>query len=441
MFPSLTQMVNPKRQAMRGAGRVALLLALGVPTVEAQVPGDSLRLGDLLGRVEAQDPRARQRALQADLSWLRLGDVCAQWRPQVTFGAEAVAQSEVPEINVPVPGVEIPSPPHLRLQATADAQQLLYDGGRTRAQTALEMARRAEAEAGVGVALFPLRLAVVEAFYTARLADAQAALLRLHAADLDARRTLARSRAADGAALRADGAALDAEWLRAGQRIAEAEAGRRAALAVLADLTGQPLPPNTPLARADDALFNVDTTLAARPELALFEARRARAGKEADVAAHATRPQISAIGQLGLGRPGLAMFEDRMHPYGFVGLRARWNPLDWGTVQRAREAARLQQDLVETEREAFERAIRRDVEDERATLERLEQALADDSAIVAARTEVARVARRQFEEGTLLAADYAQRLNALYDALATRALHETQRSHARARLLVTLGQL
>ena len=137
---------------------LALALSLTAPAA-AQVPSgpapDSLRLGPLLDAAVAQDPRARQTALHAALTDLRLRDVRVQRRPQLALGAEATYQSEVPAFALPIPGAEGPTAPRLRAQATLDAEQLLYDGGRLTAQAAAERARLAEAQAGVAAALYP----------------------------------------------------------------------------------------------------------------------------------------------------------------------------------------------------------------------------------------------------------------------------------------------
>jgi len=428
--------------------RVFLLLtalfALLPAVAAAQAPADSIGLRGLLDAAVAQDPRARQAALQAALTDLRLHDLGTGRRPQLVLGGEATYQSEVPAFELPIPGVEGPRPPHLRAQATLDAEQLVWDGGRIAAQEAAERARLVEAQAGVTAALYPLRLAVAEAFFGARLSAEREALVDLQLRDLEARRDLVATQAREGAALTADVAAVEAEQLRLGQQRDEATADRLTALAVLADLTGAAIPPGAALAvptfpPLPDAAPTDTTAPGGRPEFRLYGARRDRVAAEAEALARQGRPRVSVFGQAGVGRPGLAQFDPTIHPYGLVGVRARWPLLDWGAAGRARAAARLQQQVVDAEETAFARGLRRDVEDERRAVDRLTRALATDDAIIDRRAEVERVARRQLEEGVLLTADYTRRLDELYTARATRALHRAQLDQARARYLLTLG--
>ena len=126
--------------------------------------------------------------------------------------------------------------------------------------------------------------------------------------------------------------------------------------------------------------------------------------------------------------------------YGLVGVRVRWAPLDWGRARREADAARLQADIAQTEADAFARQLRRETEDDLATLARLEDVATGDARVVALREEALRVARRQLEEGVLPAPDYTDALTDLTEARLVRHRHRIERAQAQARLLSTLGR-
>lgn len=426
-----------------------LLFALSAAAV-AQPTGtaDTLGLGALRAAAAQQDPRAVQPDLLARATRLRLAALRAQRLPQLALIGQATVQNAVPEIPIDLPGQAVPSAPHEQARAQAEVEWTLLDGGRIARQADAERARYAEDVAGVAVSLYRLREATTEAFFGALLFDAQARVLALSAEDLDARLRVVRRQAEGGAALMADVAALEAERLRIGQTIAEAEAGRRATLDVLADLTGQPLDSATlavpdldaEAARALAALAEEDVA-SGRPERVRFNRAAARAEAEARAVEATTQPTLGLFGQAGVGRPSpFDLFADDVAAFGIAGVRVRWPAFDGGRARRTAEALRVQAEIAETEAAAFDRQLVRDVAVERADLARLDAALDADRQIVALREEVLRIARRQLDEGVLLPDRYTDRLTDLAEARLTLERHRIERAQAQARLLSALGR-
>jgi outer membrane protein TolC len=425
-------------------GRSRLLVLLGLAALGAHAQdADSLRLGALQAAAERQDPRAVQPALLERASRLRLENLRAQRLPQLALTGQASYQSAAFTLPIEIPGVAMPEPPLERFQVQAEAEGLLYDGGRLARRADLERAALAEQQAGVAVSRYALRQAVTEAFFGALLFEAQAATLALQEADLAARLALVEMRVREGAALPADAAALEAEAIRVAQAHAEAESARTAALDVLARLVADPVA-GRPLALPDLDVA-VRRALAAdstggRPELVRFRGTQARLEAEARLAEAQARPHVSLFGQAGVGRPSpFEPISDEAEAYGLVGLRLRWTPFDWGQAARTAEAARIQAESTAAEAAAFEDQLDREVRDDLADLARLERALEQDARAVALREEVLRAARRQLEEGVLLPADYADRLTDLTEARLARERHRIERARAQARLLTILG--
>jgi outer membrane protein TolC len=359
---------------------------------------------------------------------------------------------------IDVPGQDVALPPHEQFLAQVEADWTLYDGGRTRRQEAAERARLDEEVAGVTITLYALREATTEAFFGALLATARERTLALVTEDLAARLRVLQRQAAEGAALATDAAVLEAELLRLHQQSGEAAAIRRAALDVLAELTG--VPEDTTAVLALPAL-DAETTRAialldagtpgpagdaeasgrGRPELARLARAAERAEAEALARETQLRPTVSLFGQAGVGRPSpLDFFTDDIAEYGLLGVRLRWPLFDGGRVRHDADALRIQARLAQTEADAFTRRIARDVEDERADLARLDAALTTDQRIVALREEILRVARSQLDEGVMLPDTYTDRLTDLAEARLALERHRIERAQAQARLLSTLGR-
>ena len=433
-----------------------MTFALSLLLTVQPVPADTVDLASLRAAAEARDPRAVQPEIYERAARLRIEALGTERLPQLALTGQASVQSDVPQIPVSLPDGSSPSPPNEQARAQVEADWAVLDGGRVDLRQDLERARLAEQTTGVAVALYPLREATTEAYFGALLAGSQAATLRLAEEDVAVRLALLRSRVAEGAALAADADRVEAEWLRLGQRVAEAEAQRRAALAVLSDLTGLAFGPDVALRLPElDALVAEGAdrgavldeedladalALGGRPEFARFEATQRRAEAEARLAGAATRPTVSVFGQAGVGRPSPFDFlADEVQEYALVGVRVRWAPVDWGRSRREAEAARLQAVAARTEADALARRLRRDVADDLADITRLDDALPVDDRVVALREEALRVAGRQLDEGVLLPDAYTDRLTDLAEARLVRARHRVERVRAQGRLLSTLG--
>ncbi|HEX6912592.1 MAG TPA: TolC family protein, partial [Longimicrobium sp.] len=200
---------------------------------------DTLRLGALQDAAVERDPRARQAQMQARATRLRLRSLDAERLPQLGVRAEATRQSEVASLPIEMPGVEVPEPPRSRFEAALEAQVTLWDGGVLAGRREVERARLQGAQAQLAAQLHPLRMEVAEAFFAAFLLQERMAEVGTLLDDLEARLAMVRAQLRAGAALPGDTAALRAELLGAVQQRDELAADRRAALRVLAQLTGR----------------------------------------------------------------------------------------------------------------------------------------------------------------------------------------------------------
>lgn len=420
------------------------------------IQADTLRLHQARAAAARQDPRAVLPELLAQASTLRLAALRAQRLPQLSFRGEATVQNEVPQIPINLPGQTAPGPPHEQFRTQVETLWLLYDGGQTTRRAAAERARLAEDLAGVEVTLYALREATTAVYFNVLHADSRVQSFELAEENLSARLRIVREQAEAGTTLAANAAALEAELIRLRQQVAEAEAGHSAALSILAQLTGLPITSAAQVTVPDlssevaRALIALDATaggpfiegrLIERPEVRHFERRADRAEAEARARESQMRPALSLFGQAGVGRPTpFNFFSDDVAEYGLAGIRLHWSVLDWGRARREADALRLQARRAEIEAEAFARQVVRGIEEERATLSRLDTAIVEDRRAVLLREEVLRVAARQFDEGVLLPDIYTDRLTDLAQARLALERHRIERAQAQARLLSALGR-
>jgi outer membrane protein TolC len=422
---------------------VVLIAALASPATARPQPIDSLRLSDVRASAVANDPRTAQLELLAAQSALRLKNIDADFLPSFTVDGLAQYQSDVAKIDVNLPGVRLPSPTNDTYDARLGAQQRIYDptiGPRR----AAERAQLAESQARVRTAVYSLNESANTAFFIALRAQMQIAELETTLTDLAAQLDVAESRVKAGTALQGEANALRAELIRRRQSVAEQNAARKAAIAVLSDITGKPIDTAIALVTPDlgEQSSTVRQTISAirsRPEYEQFARARDALDAAASAQAAQDKPRISAFGRVGYGRPGLNPLNDRFDSYWLSGIQFQWTPFNWGTTSRDRQVAELQRQIVTTEERSFARQIQRAVENDLASIDRLTGSLTEDGQIISLRESILTETKSRYREHVITSADYVDKETDLLYARLIRAIHRAELSQARAHLLTTLG--
>jgi len=427
-----------------------LLLALASPAgAMAQTPtpaSDSLSLGRLYRMAAARDARSGQAALNDAGLQLRLRNLSAGWLPKFSLTGQARYQSDVPSFQptgaAAAPAGTFPTVPKDSYEAAFGVRQTLYDAGQTAARREVERARTAERQAELTSTLYALRREVDGAYFGALALAARIDETELLIEDLASRLAEARSRAAAGVSLSGEPAAIEAEVLRAGQRVDELRARRRAALTVLASLTG--LPPGDPDLPLPDleplvAAVRAEPPGRSHPAFAAFDAIAARLARESALTGRQRLPTLAAFGEAGYARPGLNIFGDAWDTYWLGGVRFEWAPWNWGSIGREQALLALSREAVELESEALAAALDRSSTDDAENIDRLLVALDSDQRIIALRETVERQTARRLAEGVVTAAAYVDVRNDLLEARLAHRLHRIELAEARARYLTTVG--
>jgi len=420
------------------AGALAALLPA---RVAAQ---DTLRLAELRDAAAHFDPRSAQVDLRKRASGLELRNLSSGYLPQLSVTGQATYQSDVPTAPFTGPGGAGIQVPKDQYQADLQVSQLLWDGGRIAARRGLERARLAESEASVRTDLYATRQDIDGVFFRALLLQQRVGEVDRLIADLGRRLEEVRSQVRNGAALPGDTAAMQAEILQSGQKRDELAADRRAALGILARLTGREVGPDDVLALPDlaDRVREVRGSAVAlrrRPEFELLARERDALDAQEHLTGAERLPRLVAFGMAGYGKPGLNLLGDRFDTYWRAGVKFEWAPWHWGSVSREQDVLDLRRRIVATEEEALSRRLDRAVQEPLETIGRLQAAIDSDHRIIELRSQIERQAAHQLEEQVITPARYIDIRDDLYDARDAWQTHRVQLAEARARYLTTLG--
>ena len=423
------------------------LLGAAAPAFpQAAPPGsrEPLQLGALQRAARDADARSREVGLLSQQAEIRLRSIDVERLPSVSVLGQSQYASDAATAPFTTPtGQPAFAAPKFTYDASLRVDQRLYDAA---IQPRLDLARAdlAESQARVRTALFALRQEVNDTFFTAALLQEQLGTLTATLDDLEGRLSEMTRRVREGAALAGDAAAIEATLLQQRQQADGLRSRRRAALARLVVLTGRAIEPDAAaeLPELADRLAQARETLLrarARPEYEQFDRARDRASRQQAVAQAADRPQLSAFGRGGFGRPGLNFASDRPEAYVLAGVQLQWKAWTWGAADREREMLALQQTIVTAEEEAFTSTLRRATEADLAAIDHLEASLPADDRIVSLREGIDRTARVRLGEGVITASEYLDRHTEWLAAQFERSRHRVELAQARARVLTTLG--
>ena len=420
---------------------VAQLAALPAALSQATEHRDTLRLAELQAAAARVDPRERQISLQRQATALRLRTIGADRMPALSGEGYGQYQSVVVALPFQLPNVPFSGLPHDTYDAHLLAQQRLFDpalGPRADA----ERASLALNEARLRTNIYALHDDVNEAFFSAALAEARGNEIATVISDLDAQLRIAQVRVREGTALPSEPATIQADLMQRQQDRDDLATTRNASLAVLSLLTGRRIASTDTILLPDLAAAVAAARGAiprSRPEYAQFARSREQLGAQERVIAAQTKPQLSAYGRLGYGKPGLNFLATDFNSYWIAGVRVQWTPWTWGSNARDREVLEVQQQIVESDEQTFTVSMQRAVERQLAEIDRLTAALRTDESIIALRERIERETQHRYTEAVVTAAEYVDRRNDVLAARLTRVSHEVELAQARARYLSTVG--
>lgn len=400
----------------RGLLVVALCL-LGIGLCAGQA---SLSLAECYALARANYPLIKRMDLIGRSESYSLDNAAKAWLPQVSMSAQASYQSDVTKlpfdqekISALIPGFEIPVLDKDQYRAVAEVNQMIWDGGGTRATKAVVRAEAEVSKSQLENDLYLLNDRVNQLYFGCLLQDELLEQNRLLLADLEVNLARVEAMERNGVANRSDWESLRVAQLEARQQRVGIEASRVAFRRMLAELIGlsaDSLRLETP---ADPGLLSMTV---ARPELRYFEALENLSQTRERQLTAGWMPRVGAFVQGGYGRPGLDMLDVDFAAYYVAGIRLTWNLGKLYTLANDRRKLATERREIEARRETFLLNTRLDLLNRQEEIRRLSEQLRDDEEIIELRTSVKEAAEAKLQNGVISVADLIREINAVDQA-------------------------
>lgn len=405
-----------------------LFLLTGIFLLPYKGDAQNITLQTCYDSLEQHFPLARQSERLTQIYALKIQNLQTQYLPSAYLKARATYQSEVTAIDMAVPGFTPPQVPKDQLTAQVEINQVLFDGGLTKAAKKLTNHQLASELQKVESDMYQLKKQVNELFYLNLMLQDNQRILELTQESIDARIQVLNSGVAQGVAKASDLDHLQAEKLRLEQQIIGLEMGRKQALEALEQLTGFQFPPNAQLELPAQSSVEAPATL--RPEQQLIQQQMKLIDASSNLSAKKRMPTIGAFATAGYGKPGYDMFNEQMHGYYLVGAQLQWHIWDWKINQREQKQNQIQKQVLTDQLDAFNKQQAIGMNEAGLRIHKLEQLIEKDKEIIELQKKISKRAAEQLENGTLTPADYLRDLNEEKQAHINLSLHQIQKAQA-----------
>ena len=372
---------------------------------------DTITLEDCHRLAAENAPRLADRENIRQIGDLKTDEAKSGWYPVMDLNGKLSYQSDVVTValtDATIP-VSFPEVPHDQYGLNLDIRQTLFDGGMSRQKRRYEQARTAADLQEVEVDLYGLKSRVNQYYFAILVLQENLRNLEIHMETLTARLETVKTAVEEGILLETELRVIEVEMLRIQQSVIDAGTRKKSFLDALNLLCGTSYPEVTVLILPGPAEYSREKVN--RPEQRLFELKDAslEAGKQ--LISSKRMPVVYAFGQTGYGKPGYNMLSGEWDFYYMLGAGLTWNIWDWNSTGRDKEVIVRQQQMLQNQREAFDREIESLMVMEEAKIERYRESMVLEEQVLEMRTEISRNAATQLANGTITATDYITELN------------------------------
>jgi outer membrane protein TolC len=365
----------------------------------------------------------KQHELIAKSGEYSVENISKGYYPQVNLMGQATYQSDVTNIPIKIPNVNIPELSKDQYRLYVEINQPLYEGGVVKQQKKIQEANSQVEEQKLEVELYKLKDRVNQLFFGILLIDEQIKQTTLLKKDIQSGLDKTQAYVDNGAAFKSSINILKAELLKVDQKTIELKSARRAYCDMLGLMINITIDEKTILVRPS-ALSS--STEIKRPELQMFSYQTNILEEQSKLIAARNRPKLNFFVQGGFGRPAFNMFSNSFDPYYIGGLRLNFPLSGFYTIKNDKALLAIGKQNIDIQKETFLFNTGFTLKQQNAEITKLQELVKSDDEIVALRASVKTTAFTQMENGVITANDYLREVNAEDAAKQSKIQHELQ---------------
>ena len=398
-------------------------------------------LDECIGWAYDNYPQIKEMSLIEMTKGIDLKNAAYAWLPHLNISGKATWQSEVVEMPMDIPWMDI-NIPHDQYGLTAEFTQQIWDGGTSRSQKELAEAGAEVKKTQLETNLWSIRSRVQNVFLGIILIDKQLELNRLLRESLERSSEEVKSRMEAGVSLPSDLDQVSVNILSCLQQRASLDADRKSYVKILGLLTGRDMTA-VELAVPQDAVNYVDDgarDFETRPEMAFYAAQLKQNEFQHRQLNTLISPKLNLSLQGGYGRPGMNMLSGDFSGYFVAGLKLQWNIGALYTRGNDKRKVNADAQKIDLTRKSFILNSSVEAEQKNNAILKARDVLEKDAEIIGLRQRIRASGENQYREGTIKMNDYLSMLDEEYKAKANESMHEVQLMMAVYDMKNTIGK-
>jgi outer membrane protein TolC len=371
-------------------------------------------------------PLVKQADLLNKSSQFNIENIKKALYPQLSINGQATYQSDVTSFNIPIAGFKPNELSKDQYRATAELQQIIYDGGLNKRMQAVALAGAKLEIVKNEVELYKLKERVTQIYCTVLYTNEVVNQINIIQKDLENALLKIESLYKNGLVYKNNVLQIKAQHLKNNQRLEEVIAAKRMVLDALEILANITISNNVQFSAPEDIEINKEDLELSRPELLLFDAQKSTIQNQLGLIHAKTNPKVGVFVQSGYGRPGLNMLKNDFDWFSIGGIKFQWSLGSYYTAKKEKGILHNQAALIQNEKQTYILNNRIQLKQQLDEIAKIEKLIQSDKEIVALRDQIKNTSLVQLNNGVITANDYLREINE-YD-LANQALvqHQTQ---------------
>ncbi len=383
-------------------------------------------------------PIAKLKKNYREVANLNSSNISKAWYPQLNAGGQATYQSDVTKISIPNAPFVVEPLSKEQFKFNLDVNQMIYDGGYSKAQQGIASVNADIEEAKIEVELHRLKERIQQLYLGTLYLDELIQQLAFVKNDLEQGIKKMNAQLDGGVVYRSSVDVLKAEILKTEQREIEIQTSRASYIGALAILTDTILNNNVFLEKPvyptgiEVGLIGLQS--------ALFNSQKNMVDKQADLVKATKNPKANLFAQGGYGRPGLNMLKNEFDLYGIGGIRLNWSLSNFYTNNNERKLLAIAKQNILLQEETFTKNTNVQADQFEKEIVKLKALIEKDETIVGLRKAIKEAATAQLEAGVITSNDFLREVNAEDAARQTLKAHEIQLLQAELQLNMLIGK-
>lgn len=381
-------------------------------------------LEDAIGDAIKNSSISNFNALHNQIKEKKIENISKNYFPKISFSGQATYQSEVTELPIELPGIEIDPITKDQYKVQGEISQNIYDGGLTQQlKSVVNIASQLD-EVNTEIEIEKLRESVINQYFKILELQSQITIINLKKDNLVNNLSVVESGIANGVMQSSDKYELQASIIQINQELQKLETYLASSINTLKIITKSDIPTNNSFALPvglEEKMQFKDISL-----LKKLDVQKELVLQSQEFEEKKSLPKAMAFVNIGYGKPALNFLRNSFEPYGIGGVRVVWNLDNMYTKKNERQIVQLNRQLIDEQKEVIQSNldIRRDLlVNEIVLLETLE---AQDAELLELRIKLRANAESKLKNGVITSNHFLPFVNQESEVRAKKELRKLQ---------------